>query len=85
LAEDPFEQHDLSAAMPDRVRTLDERLSRLLDDMKAQVPRRNPTYDPEAKQLMNRGFTLNLATKERKGHAAQIKASETANDAASGK
>jgi arylsulfatase A-like enzyme len=85
LAEDPFEQHDLSAALPDRVRTLDERLSRLLDDMKAQMPRKNPTYDPEAKQLMNRGFTLNLATKERKGHAAQIKASEKANDAASGK
>ena len=76
LAEDPFEQHDLSAAMPDRVRTLDEYLSRLLDEMKAQMPQKNPAYDPEAKDLMNRSFTLNLATKQRAALAERIKASE---------
>jgi arylsulfatase A-like enzyme len=74
LAEDPFEQHDQSAAMLDKARTLDERLTQLLDDMKAQMPRKNPAFDPKAKRLMNRGFTLDLATKEREAHAARIKA-----------
>jgi arylsulfatase A-like enzyme len=73
LAEDPFEQHDLSAAMPDQARTLDERLTRLLDEMKAQMPQKNPAFDPKAKRLMNRKFTLDLAQKEREAHAARIK------------
>jgi hypothetical protein len=74
LAEDPFEQHDLSAAMLDQARTLDERLTRLLDDMKARMPRKNPAFDPKAERLMSRRFTLGLATKEREAHAARIKA-----------
>jgi arylsulfatase A-like enzyme len=76
LAEDPFEQHDLSAAMPDQARTLDQRLTRLLDDMVAQMPRKNPAFDPKSKRLSNRRATLNLATKEREAHAARIKAAE---------
>jgi arylsulfatase A-like enzyme len=74
LAEDPFEQHDLSATMPDKARALDERLTQLLAEMKAQMPRQNPAFDPKTKRLMNRRFTLDLATKEREAHAARIKA-----------
>jgi arylsulfatase A-like enzyme len=74
LAEDPFEQHDLSATMPDKARAFDEHLTQLLAEMKAQMPRQNPAFDPKAKRLMNRRFTLDLATKEREAHAARIKA-----------
>jgi len=74
LSEDPFEQRDLSVAMPDRVRTLDERLTQLLDGMKAKMPRRNPAFDPKAARRMNRSFTLDLANQERAVHAARIRA-----------
>lgn len=74
LAEDPVEQHDLSAAMPDKARALDERLTQLLGDMKAQMPRKNPAFDPKAERLMNRRLTLDLANRERSACAARIKA-----------
>ena len=74
LAEDPFEQHDLSAAMPDKVRVLDARLTRLLAGMAAQMPVKNPGFEPQAKALFNRQFTLDLATREYTMHAARCKA-----------
>jgi len=74
LAKDLFEQHDLSAAMPDKARALDERLTQLLDGMKAQMPRMNPDFDPKAGNLFNRKFTLDLAIREHQINAARFKA-----------
>ena len=70
LAGDPFEQHDLSAAMLDKANSLDARLTQLLAGMEAQLPVKNPAFDPQAKKLINRKFTLDLATKEYQAHAA---------------
>jgi len=70
LAKDPSEQHDLAAAMPDKANALDERLTQLLGGMEAQLPVKNPAFDPQAKKLINRKFTLNLAAKEYQAHAA---------------
>jgi hypothetical protein len=64
----------LSTALLYQARTLDERLTRLLDDMEARMPRKNPAFDPKAKRLMNRRTTQDLAIKERVAHAAHIKA-----------
>lgn len=80
LAEDPFEQRDLSAAHADKARALDERLTQLLADMKAQLPRKNPAYDPESRQLMNRKHTLELANKIRANVAAQVQAADKNED-----
>jgi arylsulfatase A-like enzyme len=74
LAGDPFEQHDLSAAMPDKARSLDERLTGLLAGMAAQMPVKNPDFKPQAKNLFNRQFTLDLATREYEMNAARFKA-----------
>ena len=73
LAQDPFEQIDLSAKMQNKANSLDERLTRLLNDMKAQMPVKNPAFDPKAKILMNRKYTLELANKERQEHASRFK------------
>jgi arylsulfatase A-like enzyme len=78
LAEDPFEQNDLSAAMPEKVTALDQRLSQLLAAMQAQMPRQNPDYDPHGQKLMNRQFTLNLALKERQALGALLKSADSA-------
>lgn len=75
LAEDPFEQHDLSAAQPDKARALDERLTQLLSDMNARLPRKNPAFAPESGKLANLDSTLNLAKKIHAASAAKIKAS----------
>jgi arylsulfatase A len=77
LTQDPFEQRDLSAAMPDKVRALDERLTQLLGEMKAQMPRKNPRYAPEDGNLMNRRFTLNLTTRQREALSARFKAADS--------
>lgn len=73
LAEDPFEQHDLSASAPDRVRARDEQLTRLLGEMKAQMPQKNPAYDPNSKDLSNRESTLKLARQAREVFAERLK------------
>jgi arylsulfatase A-like enzyme len=73
LAKDPFEQHDLSVEMPLKAKALDERLTQLLGGMQAQMPVKNPAFDPKAKTLFNRQFTLDLANKERQVHAARFK------------
>jgi len=70
LAEDPFEQQDLSSSMPDKARSLDEHLTQLLAGMGAQLPVKNPAFDSQAKKLINRKFTLDLATKEYQAHVA---------------
>jgi hypothetical protein len=70
LAEDSFEQNDLSVALPEKVRALDQRLSQLLESRQARMPRKNPDFDPNSHKLMNRQFTLNLALKERQALAA---------------
>ncbi len=74
LAADPFEQQDLSAAMPEKVSALDGRLTQVLDAMKAQMPTENPDFDSKAKKLFNREFTLNLALQEHQESAARFKA-----------
>lgn len=73
LARDPFEQHDLSAEMPVKVKALDKRLTQLLAGMHAQMPVKNPAFDPKANILLNRQFTLDLANKERQLQASQFK------------
>lgn len=70
LKNDPFEQRDLSAALPDKVRSLDERLTQLLAGMKAQMPLPNPYFDPKGKKLSNRQTTLERAERERQAFAA---------------
>ena len=61
ILSDDLAQGDLSATMPDKARTLNERLTQLLAGM-------------EAKMLFNRQFTLNLATAERQMHATRLRA-----------
>jgi arylsulfatase A len=73
LAQDPFEQNDLSAVLPDKVRSLDDRLTQLLAGLKAQMPLPNPDFDPNGKKLSNRQTTLERAEKERLGFAAATK------------
>lgn len=72
LANDPFEQCDLSAALPEKVRALDERLTRLLADMKAQLPLKNPDFDPNGKKISNRATTLAHAERDRLMFAARV-------------
>ena len=72
LAVDPFEQHDLSASAADRVSTLDEQLTRLLDEMKAQMPRKNPAYESNSKNLSNRESTLKRARQQRELFAERL-------------
>jgi len=73
LNRDPFEQHDLSAGMPGKVKKLDKQLTQILDDMKAQMPVKNPAFDPDSKELLNRQFTLNLAIREHQMFGARLK------------
>ena len=60
--------------MPDKAHSLDERLTRLLAGMEAQMPLKNPAFEPKANKLFNRQFTLNLATTERQAFAARLQA-----------
>jgi arylsulfatase A-like enzyme len=50
LREDPGEQVDLAARMPDKVRDLLERLRAWRADVGAQMPTPNPKYDPSKPQ-----------------------------------
>jgi arylsulfatase A-like enzyme len=70
LVNDPFEEHDLSASLPEKTRSLDERLTRLLADMKAQMPLKNPDFDPHGKKFSNRQTTLDRAEQQRRTFAA---------------
>ena len=47
LASDPYEQKDLSQSQPERVRTMDARLSSLLAGMDAEMMTPNPLWDPK--------------------------------------
>lgn len=51
-----------------------QRLTRLLAGMAAQMPVKDPGFKPQAKKLLNRQFTLDLATKEYSLSAARFKA-----------
>jgi len=73
LTSDPFEQHDLSTTMPGKVKKLDKNLTRILYEMKAQMPLENPAFEPKANNLINRQFTLNLAILEHQMFAARLK------------
>jgi arylsulfatase A-like enzyme len=46
VAKDPGERLDLAEAMPDKVKDLDARLTDYLQSVQAQVPTRNPNFDP---------------------------------------
>lgn len=46
LRKDVGEQHDLAARMPDKVEELRRRLHDWREDVGAQMPTRNPSYDP---------------------------------------
>jgi len=54
LAADPREQEDLSSAQPERTATLKTRLDTYLKDVRAQMPKANPQYDP-SKPPQSRG------------------------------
>lgn len=71
LSDDPFELHDQSAALPNQTRVLEARLSGLLAEMKAQLPLKNPDYDPNGKKLSNLATTLDRAERERQMFAAR--------------
>jgi arylsulfatase A len=75
LVKDPYELHDVSTGLPDKAGAMDERLTSLLAQMKAQLPLKNPAYDPTAKQLYNRQTTLASAEKLRREKEALLKAS----------
>lgn len=47
LNADPSEKNDLAAARPDDVRRLDAKLSQLLTEAGAKLPRENPNYRGE--------------------------------------
>ena len=49
LKNDIGEQHDLAAAQPERVKTLDALIEKFLVDTRAVTPKPNPDYDPNAK------------------------------------
>ena len=46
IASDPGERHDLAQELPDKVITLNQRLTDYLVAVKAQIPSLNPNYDP---------------------------------------
>lgn len=46
VAKDPGERHDLAVEMPDKARDLNQRLTDYLLQVRAQMPRANPNYDP---------------------------------------
>ena len=75
LAKDPYELHDLCAELQDKARAMDERLTSLLAEMKAQLPIKNPDYDPNSKKLYNRQTTLASAVNLRREKEALLKAS----------
>lgn len=50
LADDRGEEHDVSAAQPDRVKTLAARLDQYLQKTNALIPQPNPKYNPASKQ-----------------------------------
>ncbi len=49
LAEDPSEQHDLAAQMPDRAADLKQKLHAWLSEVNAQLPTPNPTWKGKGK------------------------------------
>jgi arylsulfatase A len=54
IIQDPSERHDLAAQMPDKVKTMNQRLTDYLLAVTAQMPRPNPSYDP-AKPTATKG------------------------------
>jgi arylsulfatase A-like enzyme len=46
IAKDPGERRDLAQQMPDKVKELDQRLTDYLTSVNAQIPTKNPNYDP---------------------------------------
>ena len=66
LKEDPYEQQNLAAAMPDKVSELKNRLEAWQRDAKAQMPRENPNYEPTSSPQKNRRHSRELALKERR-------------------
>ena len=71
LADDPFEKHDQSAALPDQTRVFEARLTGLLAEVKAQLPLKNPDFDPNGKKMSNRATSLDRAERERQMFAAR--------------
>jgi arylsulfatase A len=46
VREDQGEQHNLASAEPNLVKSLRDQLHRWREDVQAQMPTRNPAYDP---------------------------------------
>jgi arylsulfatase A-like enzyme len=46
IVKDPGERRDLAQQMPDKVKELDQRLTDYLASVNAQMPAKNPNYDP---------------------------------------
>ena len=65
LAEDPCEQKDLAATKPEMVEKLKSQLDRSLKEMKAEMPAKNPEFQPNERER-NLKTTKELAETERK-------------------
>jgi hypothetical protein len=50
LREDPAEQHEIAARMPEKVKTLRDQLHAWRTQIGAQMPMPNPNYDPAKPQ-----------------------------------
>ena len=67
LAQDPQEQNNLTKTNPELQQRLAGRLALLLKEMQAELPRRNPAFNPNIKSKRKHlKFTKGLAEKERR-------------------
>ncbi len=55
IAKDPGERHDQAGEMPDKAKELNQRLSKYLAAVNAQIPKPNPNYDASRPAATKRG------------------------------
>lgn len=65
LRNDPYELHDLAAALPDKIAELSAMLDNLLIETGAELPRPNPRYDPAKPSMVTKYFPYSLAIRHR--------------------
>jgi hypothetical protein len=71
---DPEEQNNLAASNAPRRENLIKQLDRSLKEMKAEMPVRNPAFNPDSEsRRMNLKFTKDLAEKERGMFESRLK------------
>lgn len=73
IANDPYEQTDLSEENKDKVEELQKLLSAELIRMNAEMPVKNPNYVRDAKGNQNRATSLKMAVNERQLFERRIK------------